>query len=616
MLDGEDMQGVQSFDILLIDIFLLQMPKISAEKIRNNPDCFDAWEKVLSDLLMWLCLKCMHIHAWKKACMSNSRPADVIAGPLNGNGADFIIHGVVKPPYNASSSYATNTDSNPLDAPDAVLLTMEMLDRVMRKHITTIISIPPPCRLQFSQTLKAALDNVISKPMHLDAWLQLLLLPVCTLNLYVPKYSSEERSGNRRKLQVAAINQDFMLWNEPEGCFKLTQKLLGFSKPKPHHKPILKNKKNSNVEASRRKISHGNFSAAIRILSSNGVAPSTPDTLYELQQKHPPTPPPAIPIENISATTLSVDATLVLSAIKSFPKGTSCGREGLRDQHLLDAMSGPTAAIADDLLKSMAGVVNLWLSGQCPPILGEYVASAPLTPLLKPGGGLRSIAVGTIWRRLCSKLAATSVTKDMTEYLGTYQFGVGIPCGSEGIMHAANRLLEMKGCESNMTMLLIDFSNAFNLVDRSTLIKEVRAHCPSIARWVEFCYSTPARLYYNDNILSSATGVQQGDPLGPLLFALVLQLVAELIASQCTLDFHAWYLDDGTIACDTLGVVNALKILQEERPRRGQHLNISKTRVFWPTNDSRRDSPDVFPAQISKQSVVVKVLGGHVSLDL
>ncbi|GJW49083.1 hypothetical protein Tco_0090434 [Tanacetum coccineum] len=42
--------------------------------------------------------------------------------------------------------------------------------------------------------------------------------------------------------------------------------------------------------------------------------------------------------------------------------------------------------------------VNLWLAGRCPPILAEFVASAPLTPLLKPDNGIRPIAVGLIWR--------------------------------------------------------------------------------------------------------------------------------------------------------------------------------------------------------------------------
>lgn len=129
---------------------------------------------------------------------------------------------------------------------------------------------------------------------------------------------------------------------------------------------------------------------------------------------------PSIPTEVIATPPLSVDSVAVLKALQSFPEGTSRGRDGLKAQHLLDALSGAAAAVSEDLLNSITGVVNLWLAGMCPLILGEFVASAPLTPLLKPGGDIRPIVVGTIWRRLCSKLAASVVTRDMLSYLGTH----------------------------------------------------------------------------------------------------------------------------------------------------------------------------------------------------
>lgn len=173
-------------------------------------------------------------------------------------------------------------------------------------------------------------------------------------------------------------------------------------------------------------------------------------------------------------------------------------------------ISGSAAAVSDGLLTSLAGVVNLWLADKCPPVLGEFVASVPLTPLLKPDGGIRPTAIGTIWRRLCSKLAPSFVCKALTTYLGDHQFGVGITCGGEGIMHSANRLLELKGTQSNLSMLLIDFRNDFNLVSRTALTQEVRSKCPSIAKCVEFCYTHPTRLYYGEStclsvILSSTT---------------------------------------------------------------------------------------------------------------
>lgn len=63
---------------------------------------------------------------------------------------------------------------------------------------------------------------------------------------------------------------------------------------------------------------------------------------------------------------------------------------------MVDVMSGTVAAVADDLLASITGVVNFRLSGKCPAELGEFISSVPLTPLLKPGGGIRPIAVVTV----------------------------------------------------------------------------------------------------------------------------------------------------------------------------------------------------------------------------
>lgn len=82
----------------------------------------------------------------------------------------------------------------------------------------------------------------------------------------------------------------------------------------------------------------------------------------------------------------------------------------------------------------------------------------------------------------------------MATYLGDFQYGVGVLCVGEAILHSVNRLLEEKGGRNNMYMVLVDFSNAFNLVDITAMIYEVRCKCPTISKWVEFCYTSPAKL--------------------------------------------------------------------------------------------------------------------------
>ncbi|GJR43766.1 DNA helicase [Tanacetum coccineum] len=137
--------------------------------------------------------------------------------------------------------------------------------------------------------------------------------------------------------------------------------------------------------------------------------------------------------------------------------------------------------------------------------------------------------------------------------------------------------LKDRGDDVGLSMLLVDFKNAFNLVDRKVLLKEVCLRCPTISRWVKFCYSNPARLYYGEHILRSCQGVQQGDPLGPLLFALVSHPLICKIRDSFSLSLQAWYLDDGTIIGDTLVVGKALELIMKDGPSSGLHLNVDKT---------------------------------------
>ena len=88
-------------------------------------------------------------------------------------------------------------------------------------------------------------------------------------------------------------------------------------------------------------------------------------------------------------------------------------------------------------------------------------------------------------------------------------------------------------------------------------------------------------------MLASARGVQQGDPLGPLLFSLVWQsvplAVKELSDAACMEGVTAWqscYLDDGAVEGAQLAA--ALELVKQKAAPLGVEVNTAECRTWGP----------------------------------
>ena len=112
--------------------------------------------------------------------------------------------------------------------------------------------------------------------------------------------------------------------------------------------------------------------------------------------------------------------------MRSFKKGSACGRDGFWPQYYLDILTCAVSRDLQDYIRYSCTYHNLCLSGQLPRSLAPYIASAPLTLLRKLDGRFRPIAVGEAERRLTSKLAMQSVRGEAKQYLSPLQFGVGV----------------------------------------------------------------------------------------------------------------------------------------------------------------------------------------------
>ena len=196
----------------------------------------------------------------------------------------------------------------------------------------------------------------------------------------------------------------------------------------------------------------------------------------------------------------------------------------------------------------LTAVCQLLAQGEVPAAVSPSFAGAALHALPKKHGGVRPIAVGETLRRLVAKLLCRSVRQEARDYLFPLQLGVGVQSGAEAAVHAARQWADRNDVVGDRVLVKVDFSNAFNSVCRKAVLQAVRERLPALVPWVAWTYGAGSRLRFGGDTVWSTRGVQQGDALGPLLFALALQPALAAASAAAPLDLCFAYLDDVVLA--------------------------------------------------------------------
>ena len=238
---------------------------------------------------------------------------------------------------------------------------------------------------------------------------------------------------------------------------------------------------------------------------------------------------------------------------------------------------------------------------------------ANLLALKKSDGGLRPIAIGSTLRRLVAKVGCRSVASHVQAYLAPKQLGFGTKLGAEAAIHCARSFL--RTITMDQVMVKLDFQNAFNSIRRDKVLEACLMHIPELYPLVYCCYSSHSHLFYEEAVIMSQEGVQQGDPLGPLLFCLAIQPLVKKLQSELTL----FYLDDGLIGGAAQVVLNDISLIQKEAIELGLQLNINKSELIATNvNDSLvlEEFPDFVPVHTNDATFLGAPIGSLQSIDL
>jgi hypothetical protein len=227
--------------------------------------------------------------------------------------------------------------------------------------------------------------------------------------------------------------------------------------------------------------------------------------------------------------------------------------------------------VSSDLCNALASVARRLASAVVNPGNLDAFLANRLIPLDKCPG-IRPIGIGEVMRRIIGKAIVRHLRTDIQQASGPIQLCAGLEAGCEAAIHAIVQLFHRDDSEA---VILVDADNAFNRLNRSIALWNIRFICPALSLYAANCYNTPSRLFVTGGAeLSSQEGTTQGDPLAMPFYALSLMpLLRELSGSI----HQIWYADDA----QATGKLEILRrwwdLLVLRGPGYGYFVNASKT---------------------------------------
>ena len=340
-------------------------------------------------------------------------------------------------------------------------------------------------------------------------------------------------------------------------------------------------------------MKNGNVTAAVNLITDNmknGILPLSDETMTLLQEKHPEGAeldrttitstinPEAHPIVYEEITPDTIKTAALNTKGGAGPSGMNA--DGWR--HIL--ASKKFGSSAEDLRQAFTEVIKQLctenveietdINGKTTSSI-EALLACRLVPLDK-SPGLHPIGVGEVLRRIAGKVVMRLAKNEIQTSVGSLQVCAGQSGGCEAAIHAMKDIYDE---ESNDAVLLIDAANAFNAINRKSMLQNITRICPIVSTYAHNCYSTHARLFVlGGKELSSTEGTTQGDPTAMAYYAIGSLPFCWMINSNTTNPIkQVAYADDLTGAGNVANLRSWFQRITEIGPKFGYNAEPTKS---------------------------------------
>jgi hypothetical protein len=105
-------------------------------------------------------------------------------------------------------------------------------------------------------------------------------------------------------------------------------------------------------------------------------------------------------------------------------------------------------------------------------------------------------------RRLVARIVCVNQSNQIQSYLAPHQLGVATKRGCEAAIHSVRTFINIPENRDNI-LLKIDFENAFNSIERDSMLIPIKNNFPLIYPFLYQSYRFPSLLFFGNKTISS-----------------------------------------------------------------------------------------------------------------